>query len=536
MRKYLYVLLVAFVVALILRLYPTLISGLPFSTDGWSCIRNAELMVEHTPVSLGGNSMFDGYNNYWPASSLFGAIFSLVTGLEVIDAMAFGIPLAGTLTIPLFYILVQKVTQNTYMALFSTVLLATAYPYAMFTAGVTKETFANPLYICILLIFLLAPSWKRTLLFTATSTTLVLSHHMASLLTIGILAALTLACFYSKDPKVNQSIKSNVGLIVLMCGLTAGYFVFFAHVGFRLSLASNDLLAVGAYQLVVLTIILFFTSKHGFPSRKQVLLGSTIAIALVCCLVVFLTQKSLVIGAPTLPLHYVIYFLPYIIALPVMMLGFGGLYERQSGLLFPLFWIAFLVGLVGFAVFSGSSMGLPFLSRTLNFLILPLMLLTGSAFYKLYVFSKGLRFSRFLRVGILIIVLFVASLNSYSMFASVTQKEQFLGYFWLYHEPEFAASKWALTYNFENYVVAGDVKVAYLLKDYFKMKVDVFGGLNYLDGSGSAPELLFVYPEMYTNGYVLYSGNVLPLNQNWTHQLPPLNTVYDNSMVDLYVK
>ncbi|MEM4576223.1 MAG: hypothetical protein QW701_02030 [Candidatus Nezhaarchaeales archaeon] len=66
-------------------------SGLPFSTDAWPLIRNTELLLENTPVSL-SHEVFDGYNNYWPASSIFGAVFSLISGLSPMVAMSMSIP------------------------------------------------------------------------------------------------------------------------------------------------------------------------------------------------------------------------------------------------------------------------------------------------------------------------------------------------------------------------------------------------------------------------------------------------------------
>jgi hypothetical protein len=513
-----------------------LISGLPFSTDGWSCIRNTELLLQYTPVSLGNNSIFDGYNNYWPANSLFGAVFSQATGLSAINAMAVGIPLAGALTIPLFYVLVRRITENTKIALIATALLATAYPYALFTAGATKETFANPIYVSVILIFLLAPSWKRTLLFSTASVALVLSHHLAALITISVLASLTIALFYSKAGKIHNSIKSSVGLLGIISAVTAAYFGFYAYKGLTLSLTPSDLLTIGAYQLVALAITLFFTSKaKAFPSRKRTVFGCVVAFILACSFMFLLTRKSLVYGAPILPLHYFIYVSPYIIALPLMMLSFGGLHERRSALLVPLFWLAPLVGLEGYAIFSGGPVGLTLTYRTLNFLLVPLFILIGVAFYKLYVFSKGMRGSRILSIGIIATILFVASVNSYSVFASVSLQEKYMGYFWLYRAPETSASSW-IAANGYNQTVAGDMKVSYLLKGYFNMKVDVIQGLQFLEGNSSAPELVFVYPEMSTNGYVLYGGNVLALPENWTHQSATLNCVYSNNMVNLYAK
>ena len=42
MKKALYI-LIPLLIAVILRLYPTLITGMPFSTDGWPIIRNTQL-------------------------------------------------------------------------------------------------------------------------------------------------------------------------------------------------------------------------------------------------------------------------------------------------------------------------------------------------------------------------------------------------------------------------------------------------------------------------------------------------------------
>ena len=124
MRKHLYAIL-AFSIALTIRLYPTFLSGLPFSTDAWSPIRNTELLLEHTPINL-DSKMLDGYNCYWPANSLFGAVLSLVTGLKPMMAMAIGVPLAGALTILIFYALISRISRSPELAFLSSILTATA--------------------------------------------------------------------------------------------------------------------------------------------------------------------------------------------------------------------------------------------------------------------------------------------------------------------------------------------------------------------------------------------------------------------------
>lgn len=535
MKKHVYVLILILAVAVFLRFYPTLISGLPFSTDGWSSIRNAEVLMQYSPVSLGNTSLFDGYNNYWPANSLFGAVFSQITGISIVNTMAFGVPLAGALAIPLFYVLASRITENNKIALIATALLATAYPYTMFTAGVTKETFANPIYLSVIMLFLLAPSWKRTLLFAVASVALVLSHHLAALVTISVLASLTIVLFYSKAGKIHFSIKSNVWLLGIISAVTAAYFWVYAYRGLTSFFNPSDLLTVGAYQLVSLAVVLFYISRTNLPSRKRVIFGFIAALALACSFICLITWKPLVFGAPILPIHYVIYFSPYVIALSLTVIAFSELSFRRRALLIPLFWLVPIAGLEGYAIFGGSPISLTLTYRMLDFLLVPLFILVAIAFYRLFVFFNAKRGSRILIVGVISIILFIASVNCYSLYASTSLQEKYLGYFWLYTAPEASASNW-IAANSDNQTVAGDMKVSYLLNGYFNVKVDVLEGLEFLENNSSKPDLLFVYPEMSTNGYVLYSGNVLALPENWTQQLQPLNCVYSNNMVTLYAQ
>ncbi|MGI0078280.1 MAG: hypothetical protein ACRECH_01505 [Nitrososphaerales archaeon] len=74
-------------VAVVLRLYPYFLSGVPWGTDAWPLIRNTNEMLANSPTSLGGNPIFDSYNIYWPAVSLFGALASLIFGVTPIVAM-----------------------------------------------------------------------------------------------------------------------------------------------------------------------------------------------------------------------------------------------------------------------------------------------------------------------------------------------------------------------------------------------------------------------------------------------------------------
>lgn len=180
-------------------------------------------------------------------------------------------------------------------------------------------------------------------------------------------------------------------------------------------------------------------------------------------------------------------------------------------------------------------MGLTLTYQILDFLLLPLCILVGIAFYESYAASKRFRLGRYLCVGVGVIVLLVAFFNVYNLFAPVSLQELYMGYFWLYRAPEFAASTLIATSS-SGLSVAGDMKVSYLLNGYYNIKVDAFHGYEFLGGDDSAQALLYVYPEMATNWYVIYYGNTCPLPQNWRNKLIDLNHVYSNNMVYLYAE
>ncbi len=536
MRKYPYLLLLVFAVACLIRLYPALISGLPFSTDGWSMIRNSELILQYTPISL-SSSVFDGYNSFWPLSSIFGSVMSEVTGVSPVEVMALIVPFAGALTIPLFFVLVRRITGNVQVALVSSALIAAAYPYVLFTAGVTKETFANPIFVGLLVIFLMKPSFARNLLFVVASVALVFTHHLAAFITLGVLICLVIGLYFSKKDVEAFSVRSGVFLILFFGAALFGYFVFYASAGLTFAFTVSDLLTIGAYQVLVLSLVLFFVLRpsstlKGFKFKKRLVFsGATMFLAVLVA--AFVTKRSIVLGAPVLPFHYLLYLSPYFVLFPMLFFIQHNLRERHRWLLAPVFWLAPLAGLECYAIFGNSPMGLTLVVRLLNFLILPLCLLFGLALCQLYDFFKDTSKQKIVAAGLIATVLAVSCVNCYSVYASVSLQEPYMGYFWLYRLPETAACGWISTHNV-NQPIAGDAKMSYLLKGYYNVSVDFSSGLSFLGQDGSAPRLLIVYPEMSTNGYVIYGGTALPLPDNYETKLSGLNHVYSNNLVNVY--
>jgi len=529
--------LVPLLIALCLRLYPTIITGMPFSTDGWPIIKNTQLLLSHTPVPL-SSKIFDGYDNYMPANSLFAAILSEVTSIAPINIMALGIPIVGALAIPIFYVLVNKVTRNSKISLIASILLATAFPYALFTAGVTKETFASPIYMSLILLFLLKHNWKTTLLYTTVSIALVLSHQATTFLTIVVLSTLTVGLYVSKGDKeqnVNSN-KSNILFVGILSTAAALYFGLYATPAIILTFTPSDLLTVGAYVVLATGTIVYLIHRNVKPTQKRTMLKCTVSFLAPAVIMFLITKIPMLPGAPILPLHYFVYAVPFLITTPLIIYGLNDLNKNNFPLIVPLFWLTAVLSLAIYTVFGNVPGGEGFVYRFLNFMLPPMAILTAIALYKVYT-SKTLHFEtrKISKFSAIALIAVITVTSTFSLYAAVSLQEPYLGYFWSYKPSEYAASDW-IALNGNNQTITGDVKTQCLLNGYFKVNVNVLPGLNFLDGASSEPSLLYVYNQMKTNGYVLYEGSPVSLPANWISKLANYNVVYANSEVTIYAE
>lgn len=531
MKNAIFVILIV-LVALALRLYPYAISGMPFSTDAWPLIRNAELLVEHTPIAL-NDKIFDGYNNFWPASSLFGAVVSETTGLSPVEAMALFLPVTGALTILIFYALVKRLF-NAEISFIASIIFGTAFTHAFFTAGVTKETYANPLYMILILIFLHpAMDWKKRVpLFTIAAVTLVLTHHFTSLVTIFILSSITLAGFIGNVTKRNVSSKKDFLLVLILTATAILYYGLFAQAGLKMPLTYNEWLSVASYQLILLSIAIYLTSRRTAYTRKQTLIAILATIASVL-LYVALTLKVSILPVFTADVqnHVLLYISPYFITVPFIVLGH--IYQKRSNSSpASLFWLTTIMGLQAYALFSNSNEGVGLWLRAPNFLYPPLAILSAMGFYWLFKVTKT-RVRMFIKPAVIAILLIIATINIYSLYSAVSLQDRYMGYQWLYTVQEYRAGAWVAG-NVINATVAGDIKVSYLVKGYFGVDVNVFQGLSYLTGnSQDTPQILYVYSQMLKNGYV-FGLHGVDLPENWTDKTSQLDLVYSNGLATLY--
>ncbi len=534
MKRALYV-LVPFLAALAIRIAPTLITGVPFHVDSWDQIRQTELLLQHTPTPL-NSIFFDGYNNFWPITSIFGTITSQVTALPPITSLAVWIPIAAALTIPIFYTLIKKLTESSQVALIASALLSVAFPYALFTAGITKETFANPIYIALILVFLLKHNWKTALLFSAGSVALVLTHHLTAFFAVAVLASITVALHLSRSKNKNST-KTNLTFTAITTATTALYLLVFAADplgGYNTT--PNELLTVGAYQIFTIAAATFLATyfKKEKSPRTIIFEGCLGAAALVALL--FAASKiSLLPTAPLLPLSYLLVSFPFIISIPLISNGLAKTHQRKPALLVSAFWILPIIAFGAYSLFSNQAAGLTFAVRSLNFMLPPLCALTALGIHRLIKSYKHPKAAATKKILAATLILAIGAVNVHSVYAAVSLNDPYLGYFGSYQPSEFQAANW-VSETLNNQTVAGDSKMISLLSGYFNKKVDVWQGYNYLSKDGSAPEIIYIYKAMYKNGYVLGQGFPRELPENWTDKLANYNLVYVNSEVEVYAK
>jgi hypothetical protein len=195
-----------------------------------------------------------------------------------------------------------------------------------------------------------------------------------------------------------------------------------------------------------------------------------------------------------------------------------------------------MLAFMSFSLFANTAGGSDFAYRSINFLLPPLVILIAAGLYKLYTAKTHVGLQRFAKVFSVIAIILIVSMNAYGMYATVSEQEPSLGYVWLYHPSEYQASSWIAT-NAYNQTTAGDIKVDYLLRQYFNKSVSYTNGLSYLAGDGSAPEILYIYNEMYQpeKGFAI-NGVPVPLPENWTDKLSNYNIAYSNNEVTIYAR
>ncbi|MEM2292255.1 MAG: hypothetical protein QXX41_03170 [Nitrososphaerota archaeon] len=508
------------------RLYPTLISGLPFSTDSWPLVRNTEKILEYTPTQLGGGD-FDDYNIYWPASQIFGAIASELLSIAPIDSMRITIPFTASLTPLMIYLIVRRLSDNDFLSFMAGLLFAAGGPHAIFTAGVTKESFTNMLFLASLYFFLLPGSIPRLLGFLITSLTVIMGHHLTYIVLIVVLLNLFFAeVFLSRSHKISGGGK----LTMLIFLATAGsiYYAIYASNGLKISLNFSDFLSVSAFQVILFVSMLYVVAR---PVSRLLLILWILDVLATFAILLSNQVRPFIPGAPQLSLQVFFYACQFIFLGFLAVIGMYNVKKNEvDKRLYPImFWLSSTLGLEAYAVFGAEpNISLTLTYRLLNFILPALGVMAAASILG----NRRLRIFQWIPILCILSSAAAISMQSYS---AVILQENYLGYQWLYLPQDFQQALWIKKYG-GDLMVYGDLKVAYLVRDYLGLKVDPAKGYAFLaENCGSTSHgLLVTYRTMEKNGYVLGPYGV-ELPGRWKEKLMGWDLVYSTTGNTIYM-
>jgi hypothetical protein len=529
-----------------LRLYPSILNQAPWGTDGWPLIRISNQLLLHTPAAITGSPIFGYYDIYWPAASLFGSVSSLILNLPPIIIMPIIIPLASSFTALFLFVIVENITNSAKIACVASLLFTTASFDSIFTASVTKETFAEPVFMVgILLAYLLLfqnrskREWKGIAIFAIIVVALAMSHHATALIFALIILSLAFGRaligfgghLFGYGTFFQGSVASIVALPALSCGIVGGYLFIYALAAIPFQVTLQQVTFLSSFLILSLAVAIYFSLERKL--RKSNFLIPAL-IFVVGVLLFALSEFTRIFPlAPLIPGALAFDALPYLIAGGIVIAGYA-IAQRmlyRPSFSFLAIWIAVPIALFGYATFAAPDQAVN-LYRLFTFLYAPVSVLAGIAFLPLVNPNGEKKNSRTaIKIACAIAIIFaVALLGSLQSYSAVVQNQNLLGGQWAYRPTDISAAMWTNQSSPSNVSIAGDTKISYLFSDYFGMSVNTVLGYNDLtsDLGKMITTPLVTYATMRENGYNLFLYGE-PLPDGWQNFLINRSSlVYDN--------
>lgn len=517
-------LLLAVASALSARLMPTAVSGMPFLTDSWPLIRGAEVLAMRSPVSLSDDSLFDGYNNYWPGVMLYGSVASLLTGLEVLDLMRLHVPLAAGLSTIAVAALISRLSRCRLTGAVAALFHALALTHAGFTAGVTKESYASTLYIALVLLAILPRGGNSLAAATMAAIGITLSHHLTTFMTLVALVSMMVLCSVSSLRGCRPPVRVEPAIAAVLLACAALYHKLYALRGFLEPPSTTEALNVIAYLAVSIALFTIATphcmSHDEHPPHSA--LRSLVVPIIIVIAALILTFRGSIPCVPPPSVRYGTYALPLVAISLLAIIGWRG-NVRNLGVAVMPGWLAGLTGVELYAVFSEAYAADVLAYRTFNFMVPCLAGLAASSITR--TIKRGGRAAR-LAAMILLVLPFT---TLHAMYEIATFKDPY-NYYHAYDRRELDAARFAAVYY--GGVVAGDIKASYMFR-YFAMSCDLTTAYSYLSGGGQVSGVLYVYKDMLVKGFVL-PCHPTPLSDESLGRVYALNAIYDNGMAALF--
>ncbi|MEM3808258.1 MAG: hypothetical protein QW413_06685 [Nitrososphaerota archaeon] len=128
--------------------------------------------------------------------------------------------------------LLTKLTNNPEICLIASLIFAAGGSHTVFTAGVTKGTLANPIYILAFYTFLKDDeSRRRVIVYVLLMTALIATHHLTTLVIFVMLVNTLLASVFLSSKDGYIPIKRGFTLLVIGLTITSVYYAVYAAPG-----------------------------------------------------------------------------------------------------------------------------------------------------------------------------------------------------------------------------------------------------------------------------------------------------------------
>lgn len=519
-------------IAFLIRVFPYLASGVPYHTDTYPQLVNVRNLIVHSPVPLIPAGGFDTYNIFWPADTLYYAASSVFLGVAPVRGLPLLAPLVTSIMALLFLALMRSFGFRPWPSMVASLLVAVAGGTIMISTGVTKEGFALPL---MLLVLLLVNLWLRRgskvglALAVPSFVALLASHSLTSLMGLFLIGFLVAANAVGGGLSRDQ-----IGVSIILLGAMSvlAYLYFYVYAVSRLpyNLQPSDVIAAFAYE-VLFTMPIWMAVSLRLDARRwaSIWLGmSTLGLA---ALYLAATAYHPLVDSPYFSLTQLLLFAPYLVVagLAVFWLGLRGPPAMSAGTAFAVLWVLGLFGLIAFSIFATPG-AIGTTQRMADFVYPGAAILASSVIVVTGKAGRAVKVLSYLVVGGLVLV--SAYVVPYSAFWSGPLG----GSQRAYAPADVSAALWSANVP-PGQSVYGDARLSFMTSYFGGAVVDGGGGFLFLVGvQGLGKGCLFVSGLMREIGFIGPTYG-LPVDQALVSGLSsrtPLEVTYSNGLQAAY--
>ncbi len=453
----------------LIRLIPYLITGVPYHTDTYAILSFTELLKSKTPTELIPNSGLGNYEIYWPGVAIYGIIHSVITGLGIKELTSITVPIINSLSTLILIPMLRSLGMSKTYSVIAALVFGLVGTEAVLGAGVTKEGYAAALMMTTLTLTSLAiirGFSNAYYLVVLTHSSLIITHHLTSVVTLLMMAYLITAYLSSKVLIKRLLTSLAVLAINALTLLTYIYLHSIKALPTLTALTASDIISLITYEYIA-TLPIWFSLISRSELKYLIRLWFAAIYVLVVALSIAAARVEIAYAAPRISAYELLLFTPYLVIALLGIISVGRISERCLSTYTYLVVLGF-VGIELYLIFGTPGL-ISEAYRLSTFLYLGISILVA---YTLSIIkSKYLRSMISLMISAALMM--SAYVAPYTAFSS-----GYVGGSQRIYLPSDILLRDFIKYYIGNITVCGDLRLHYLL--YLYVDVDTYSGLLYL--------------------------------------------------------